>query len=1360
ITVSDGSLTASDSFALTIRAVNDVPTISPIPNQPVNPNAPSDPIPFTIDDLETAATKLTLTGISSNPTFVPNASIVFGGSGANRNVTLTPAAGQTGTTTITITVRDGSSATASTSFVYSVFPLGNDLTVDTTSDLDLQSCTTAPSDCSLRGAINRANTISGADSISFNPTIFATPQTISLLSSLPQITSPITLEGTGANLVTISGANSYQVFKINSGAALTLNKVTVANGKLSGGDQYTSGGGILNSGTLTINDSTLSANHANYGGAVDNLGTLTISNSLISGNGADQNGGGILNAGALTITNSTFSGNSAVHKGGALYNNGAAAQITGGSFSSNSADYGGGVANESGTLLLTVSGATFNGNSATTDGGGLWNYLDATLTVTTSTFTSNSAGNYGAGMYNLSTHAVSVSASTFTNNTSGIGGGALTVYGLMTTVSDSTFTSNSAESGGGILNFGTLAVNSSTFVSNTAPGEGGGIDNFGNLTVTNSTFYGNSSTGDEGGNGGAINNANNNMTVKNSTLVGNSARHGGGITNSTTASASFKLSNSIVANNTAVGSPDANGTITSMGYNLISNTQGATGLGGSDLINGAAVPLNLGPLANNGGLTQTMALLSDSVAINAGDPAIVSPSSYDQRGVGFPRVVANRIDIGAFEMPNTAPTISNITNKSTNEDTSTGAITFTVGDAETPSKITPTGASSNTTLVPNANIVFGGSGTNRTVTILPATDKSGTSTITVTMSDGTLTASDTFVLTVTAVNDAPKISNVTDYYTVVNQPTSTLPVTVSDVDTAAASLILSGSSTNTALVPNGNIVFGGSGGNRTVRVTPALNASGSTTITLTVSDGTLTATDTFVLAVSTATDTPIFSNGFESGNLSGWTASTGTLSAATGAHLTASTYGLQVPIASTASAYVTDDSPNAEAHYRARFYFDPNSLVMANGSNFFLVYAYQGTSTVVLQMQMQFSNGSYQVRTGALNDAGSVVYTSYVTISDAPHMIELNWLASSAVGANNGTLTTWIDQVQQPTLSGIDNDTRRIDRVRLGTVAGLDAGTSGTIYFDAFVSRRLTYIGAEVGGLEIAPEGIDTLTPEATETVTQEVTLPPEATDVVAPVSNETATPEVTLPPAMTDVVAPEPTLTPTSTSTPTPFSVPLYQTMDDGAPLWQATSGWQLSADGAFGGSGLSWTVSATGQLETLKLQVPIDLRTAQHPQLTFQSRLASASLPEVQISVDGTNAQTVAVVQPSTDWTAVTVDLSAYSGQTVYIQLVWLSPVTVDGQAADTWQVDNLSVLDVPPTVAPTDIPTLTATVISTSEAPTEIVPTVVPTAESSETVAPTNSPEATQATDTATSTPQPTDTPTATDTPVTEQTPHAQG
>ena len=105
---------------------------------------------------------------------------------------------------------------------------------------------------------------------------------------------------------------------------------------------------------------------------------------------------------------------------------------------------------------------------------------------------------------------------------------------------------------------------------------------------------------------------------------------------------------------------------------------------------------------------------------------------------------------------NDAPTITDLADTSTPEDTATSALAFTIGDVETAAaSLTVTATSSDTTLIPNANLVIGGTGATRTLTATPAANQLGTSTITVTVNDGTTTTSDTFVLTVTAVNDAP-----------------------------------------------------------------------------------------------------------------------------------------------------------------------------------------------------------------------------------------------------------------------------------------------------------------------------------------------------------------------------------------------------------------------------------------------------------------------------------------------------------------------------------------------------------------------------------------------------------------------------
>ena len=170
-----------------------------------------------------------------------------------------------------------------------------------------------------------------------------------------------------------------------------------------------------------------------------------------------------------------------------------------------------------------------------------------------------------------------------------------------------------------------------------------------------------------------------------------------------------------------------------------------------------------------------------------------------------------------------------------------------------PSGLTLSGTSSNATLVPDANITFGGSGADRNVVITPASGESGTSTITVTVSDGTLTASTNFVLTVNAANTPPTITAIGPQSTNENTPTSPIAFTIGDAETQPSGLTLSGTSSNTTLVPDANITFGGSAdADRNVVITPAPGVSGTTTITVTVSDGTLTASTNFVLTVNAA----------------------------------------------------------------------------------------------------------------------------------------------------------------------------------------------------------------------------------------------------------------------------------------------------------------------------------------------------------------------------------------------------------------------------------------------------------------------------------------------------------------------------
>ncbi len=104
--------------------------------------------------------------------------------------------------------------------------------------------------------------------------------------------------------------------------------------------------------------------------------------------------------------------------------------------------------------------------------------------------------------------------------------------------------------------------------------------------------------------------------------------------------------------------------------------------------------------------------------------------------------------------------------------------------------------------------------------------------------------------TLSVINNAPTISDIAAQTIAVNAATTALPFTIGDLETAASSLMLTKASSNSTLVPATGIVFGGSAANRSVTITPAPNQLGSSTITVTVSDGTLTASDTFLVTVT------------------------------------------------------------------------------------------------------------------------------------------------------------------------------------------------------------------------------------------------------------------------------------------------------------------------------------------------------------------------------------------------------------------------------------------------------------------------------------------------------------------------------
>src|SRR5690606_321941 len=130
----------------------------------------------------------------------------------------------------------------------------------------------------------------------------------------------------------------------------------------------------------------------------------------------------------------------------------------------------------------------------------------------------------------------------------------------------------------------------------------------------------------------------------------------------------------------------------------------------------------------------------------------------------------------------TPPTISTITDKTINEDTATDTIDFTIYDEQTDANsLGLSKSSSNPTLVPDSNIVLGGSGENRTVKITPAADEYGTTTITLTVSDGTLSSQTSFDLTVIPVNDMPSFTTGPNITSAEDDPPQTISGWATDI---------------------------------------------------------------------------------------------------------------------------------------------------------------------------------------------------------------------------------------------------------------------------------------------------------------------------------------------------------------------------------------------------------------------------------------------------------------------------------------------------------------------------------------------------------------------------------------------------
>ncbi|MEH2107263.1 DUF4347 domain-containing protein [Nostoc sp.] len=286
----------------------------------------------------------------------------------------------------------------------------------------------------LREAINLANATAGDDAIAFGG-IFSdtTPDIITLTSGQLTITDDVTILGTGASKLTVSGNNASRVFEISGfGRDVSIDGLKIANGNDSGILADTNTFLSLSNSNVSDNTSTSS------GGGINNKGTLKLANTNVSGNTTTSSGGGISNQGVLNLIKSNVSDNTATSSGGGIYS--------------------------AGVLNLTESSVF--GNTATSSGGGIYSEGDFKLTNST---VSNNTANNGAGINNGGTSFFSFGTATLTNST----------------VSDN----KALEDGGGISNLSSLNLINSTITNNTADSNGDGVGNGGGIFSLEPDFY-------------------------------------------------------------------------------------------------------------------------------------------------------------------------------------------------------------------------------------------------------------------------------------------------------------------------------------------------------------------------------------------------------------------------------------------------------------------------------------------------------------------------------------------------------------------------------------------------------------------------------------------------------------------------------------------------------------------------------------------------------------------------------------------------------------------------------------------------------------------------------------------------------
>ncbi len=950
VTVSDGSMSHGPNAAsITFSNVNDAPTISTITNQTINEDAVLGPLAFTIGDNETSAASLMVTATSSYGALIPNGNIVLGGSGANRTVTLTPALNQFGgPIAITLTVSDGTTSTQTT-FEVMISAVNDSPTIGTATfslsentsngtavgivsasdpdDSDTQTFSIIAGDVTGAFAIDNTGRITVADSVQLDyetttswsltvrvrDTAGASANAI-ITINLTDVNDndPVITSHGGVNTVSLSLAeNTTAVTTISS---MDADAGTIVTYSIIGNDA-----GLFqidtNTGVLSFQLST------DYETPLDADGNNVYEVSVSATDGVRTDSQSLL----ITVTDASESAVTAILDSNIAMETVAENATTGTPIGITAfADDADGTDTVSYSLLNSAGGRfvidgvtgvvtlasgldyetatshTIRVQALSSDG--TTSEQDFVLTVTDvnetgiSLLSDSNVANDQVTENSIAGTVVGVTAfaddldgdDTISYSLINDAGGRFAINGVTGVVTVAagidyeTAMAHSirvqALSTDGSTSFRDITINiidlneyATTPISDSNAAIDQVVENANTGTVVGITAFADDLDGTDSVSYSLTSNAGGRLTIDSTTGIVTVA---GAIDFEATSSLNLTVQalstdGSLTSRDFVVAVLDANdnaplvppgqsftlaenssngttvGTVLAADVDTVGSLQNWTITGGTG-VGALAINAATGEISvNNGALLDFESAPSLTLFVSVSDG--IQTSSVQSVTINLSNV-------------NEAPQITGPANTTVGEDGMTATLPITVSDIDTATAtLVVTATSSDQALIPNGSIVIAGSGASRTVTITPRAEMSGGPvTITLTVSDGLLSTQTTFLVTVAANNDAPTISVVPDQFLSEDTTTAPLAITLGDIDTSVNALTVSASSSNQGLIPNGNLVVSGTGANRTVTITPSANMNGGpVTITLIVSDGTLTSQQTFTVNVAAVNDLPI-----------------------------------------------------------------------------------------------------------------------------------------------------------------------------------------------------------------------------------------------------------------------------------------------------------------------------------------------------------------------------------------------------------------------------------------------------------------------------------------------------------------------